>query len=186
MDSSEIGIFLHVVGGIGLCVALGIEWTGLWQLRNVSQPVQVRTAMGMIKSAMKLGFISMLITVLVGLYMIWIEWGFVAWIVVSLVALFVVIMLNAAITRPRLVSAGQTFAKDKGVITEAFHNQSNHPLLWISIQSRAALVLGITFIMIAKPDLAISLVTIAISAIVGLAAAIPFLRHARLQEQMVH
>ncbi len=184
MDSSAIGIFLHVVGGIGMCVALGIEWAGLWQLRNVIQPVQVRAAMGLIKGATKLGFTSMLITVLVGLYMIWIEWGFVAWIVVSLAALLLVIGLNIVVTRPRLLAVGRTFAKDKGVITEAFHNQANHKLLWVSIQNRVAIVLGITFLMIAKPDITISLLTLVVSAIVGLAAAIPFLRRERVQEQM--
>ncbi len=184
MDSSAIGIFLHVVGGIGMCVALGMEWVGLWQLRSVIQPIQVRTAMGVVKGASKVGFISMLVTVIVGLYMIWIEWGFVSWIIVSLVALLAVIVLNLAVTRPRMVAVGQTFAKDKGMITEAFHHQANHPLLWVSIQSRVAIVLGISFLMIAKPDLTISLLTLVLSAVIGLAAAIPFLRRERVQEKL--
>ncbi len=185
MDSRAVGIFLHVVGGIGMCVALGIEWIGLWQLRNVIQPVQVRAAMGVIKSASKVGFISMLITVVVGLYMIWIEWGFVAWITVSLVALLLVIALNLAVTRPRMVVVGQTFAKDKGMITGEFHNQANHPLLWFSIQSRVAIVLCITFLMIAKPEFTISVLTLGIAVVLGLASAIPFLRRDRVQEQTV-
>ncbi len=184
MDSSSVGIFIHVVGGIGMCVALGIEWTGLWQLRNVVQPMQVRAAMGVVKGANKVGFISMLITVLVGLYMIWIEWGFVSWIIVSLVALLAVIVLNLAVTRPRMVAIGQTFAKDKGVITEAFHSQANHPLLWVSIQSRLAILLGITFLMIAKPEPAISLLTMGIAVVFGLASAIPFIRRERVQEKL--
>ncbi len=184
MDSSAIGIFLHVVGGIGMCVALGIEWAGLWQLRNVIQPVQVSTAMGVIKGANKVGFISMLVTVVVGLYMIWIEWGFVSWIVVSLVALFLVIVLNIAVTRPHLMAVGRTLAADKGMLSTTFHSQANHPLLWFSIQTRAAIILGITFLMIAKPEWTISVLTLGIAVVLGLASAIPLLRRARVQEKL--
>ncbi len=184
MDSSAVGIFLHVVGGIGMCVALGIEWTGLWQLRNVIQPVQVRSALGVIKSANRVGLISMVITVLVGLYMIWIEWGFVAWIVVSLVSVFLVMVLNLAVSRPRMMAVGRTLAAERGTLSTSFYSQANHPLLWFSIQSRAAIILGVTFLMIAKPDLTISLFTMGIAVVLGLASAIPFLRREQVQEKL--
>ncbi len=184
MDSSAIGIFLHVVGGIGMCVALGIEWVGLWQLRSAAQLEQVRSSMGILKSANKLGFISMLVTLLVGFYMIWIEWGFVAWIVVSLVSIFLVIVLNIAVTRPRMMAVGRTLAADKGMLSPTFHSQANHPLLWLSIQSRVAIILGITFLMIAKPELTISALTMGIAVVLGLASAIPFLRRERVQHEM--
>ncbi len=182
MEEHAFGLFTHVVGGIGMCVALGIEWAGLWQLRSAILPEQVRTSMGMFKAALRLGFISMLLTVLVGFYMIWIEWGFIAWITVSLIALFLVIVLNMAVTRPRMMAVGRSLAAGKGTLSNAFHLQANHPLLWISIQSRVAIVVGLTFLMIAKPELTISLATLVISVIVGLASAIPFLRHEQAQE----
>ncbi len=182
MDSSAIGIFIHVVGGIGMCVALGIEWVGLWQLRNALQLEQVRTSMSIMKSANKVGFISMVVTLLVGFYMIWIEWGFVGWITVSLVSVFLIIVLNMAVTRPRMMAVGRTLAADKGTLSATFHSLANHPLLWFSIQSRVAIVLGITFLMIAKPDLTISVLTLGIAVALGLASAIPFLRRERVQE----
>ncbi len=184
MDSSAIGIFIHVVGGIGMCVALGVEWAALWQLGNAFQPEQVRAAMGIFKGANRVGFISMFINVLVGLYMIWIEWGFVAWIIVSLVALFLVIVLNAAVTRPRMVAVGRALAAEKGMLSKTFHSLANNPLLWFSVQSRVVIVLGITFLMIAKPELTVSVITLGVSIVLGLASAIPFLRRERAQEEL--
>lgn len=184
MEEHAIGLFIHIVGGIGMCVALGIEWVSLWQLRSAILPEQVRTSMVTIKSAFKVGFISMLMNVLVGLYMIWIEWGFVAWITISLVAFVLIIVLNVAVTRPRMAAIGHTLVAEKGALAKAYHSQANHPLLWISLQSRVAIVLGITFLMIAKPDLTISLLTLGISIAFGLASAFPFLRRVRAQEEL--
>ena len=47
------------------------------------------------------------------------------------------------------------------------------PLLWVSIQIRVAVALGIVFLMTFKPDLNGSLVTIAVAAVLGLVAALP-------------
>ncbi len=184
MDQSAIGIFIHVVGGIGMCVALGLEWVGLRQLRSAILPEHVRTWMGIFKGVVKFGFISMLVTVLVGFYMIWIEWGFVAWIIVSLVAVFLMIVLSMAVTRPRMAALGKTLAMEKGALSKAFYIQANHPLLWISIQSRVTIVLGVLFLMIAKPEATASWLTLGISVVLGLASAVLFIRRERVQEEL--
>lgn len=184
MEEHAIGLFLHVVGGIGMCIALGIEWAGLWQLRNAHLPEQARTTMGIFKGAARLGLISMLVTLLVAFYMIWIEWGFVAWITVSLVSIFLVVVLFVAVTKPRIAAMGHMLATEKGALSDLFHRQAVQPLLWISIQSRATLLLGITFLMVGKPEPAISLLTLGVSIVLGLILAIPFFSRERVQEKM--
>ena len=42
MDVNSIVLFLHIVGALGIFVALGLEWTGLWQIRKM-QRVQAVT-----------------------------------------------------------------------------------------------------------------------------------------------
>ena len=32
MNAYSIALFLHIVGALGFFVALGLEWTGLWQI----------------------------------------------------------------------------------------------------------------------------------------------------------
>lgn len=182
MEADAIGLFLHIVGAIGFCVALALEWTGLRQLRSALLPEQVRAWMGIFKGANKLGLISMLMTVLTGVYMIFIEWGFVAWIVVSLVTLLLVIMMNLVLTRPLMMDIGRALRAEKGAVSETFRKLVNHPLLWISIQTRVVIVLGLVLTMIAKPDLTVSLLILGISIILGVASVIPVLRRERVQQ----
>jgi len=41
MDDYAIALFLHIVGAVGFFVALGLEWTGLRQIRSAMTPEQV-------------------------------------------------------------------------------------------------------------------------------------------------
>jgi hypothetical protein len=38
----SISLFLHIVGALGLCAALGLEWAGLYNLRRATEAGQVR------------------------------------------------------------------------------------------------------------------------------------------------
>jgi hypothetical protein len=42
MNAESVILFLHIVGAIGIFVALGLEWTGLSQLRNAQALEQAR------------------------------------------------------------------------------------------------------------------------------------------------
>jgi hypothetical protein len=60
MNYYSIALFLHIVGVLGLFVALGLEWTGLWQLRGVTTAEQVRTWLRSSKNARRFGMVAML------------------------------------------------------------------------------------------------------------------------------
>jgi hypothetical protein len=182
MDDNSIALFLHIVGALGLFVALGLEWTGLWQIRSALASEQVRTWMGILKSVRKVGFASMLTTVVTGIYMMVTDWGGVAWIFVTLGSLVLMIVLSLVLTGPRMAAIGQALATEKGAVSKTFHNLANRPLLWISIQTRVAIALGIVFLKTAKPDLGGSLLTIGVAIILGLASTFPMPRRERLQE----
>ena len=178
----SIALFLHIVGVLGLFVALGLEWTGLRQIRSAMIPEQVRAWMGVLKSVRKVGFASMLTTVITGIYMMLTEWGGAAWIIVTMGSLVLVIALSLALTGPRMTAVGRALATEKGALSKTFHSLANHPLLWISIQTRVAIALGIVFLKTAKPDLGGSLLTIGVAIILGLATALPLPRRERAQE----
>ena len=84
MNIYSIALFLHIVGALGLSVALGLEWTGLQQIRNAFLPAQIGSWMRILKNTNKVGFPSMLTTVLTGIYMILKVWGWVPWIMVTI------------------------------------------------------------------------------------------------------
>jgi TRAP-type mannitol/chloroaromatic compound transport system permease large subunit len=71
---------------------------------------------------------------------------------------------------------------EKGSVSQTFHNLINDLGLWVSIQIRVAIVLGIIFLKIATPGLGGSLLTIGAAIMVGLVSALPMLRRARVHE----
>ncbi len=180
MDPSAIGLFIHITGGLGLFVSLGLEWTGLAQIRSATLPEQVSSWLRIIKSSHKVSVVSMLTLVLTGVWSMAEEWGIVAWIVVALVALVLMIALSVVLTNPRMRVIGQAFVTEKKPVSQTFRNLAGQPLLWISIHTRAAIALGIVLVMTAKPDLVLSLLIISVAIVLGLASAIPVLRSMRV------
>jgi len=181
MNVYSIALFLHIVGALGLSVALGLEWTGLRQIRNAVLPEQVGAWMRILKNTNKVGFPSMLTTVLTGIYMVLKVWGWVPWIIVTIGSLVLVIVLSVALSKPRMMAIGRALATKKGPVSQTFQNLVNNPILWISIQTRVAIVLGIIFLKIATPDLGGSLLTIGVAILLGLASALPMARRIRAQ-----
>jgi hypothetical protein len=124
----------------------------------------------------------MLTTVVTGIYMWLTVWRGTAWMLVVLGALVLEIVIFVTLTIPRMAAMEQALAAEKRPISQTFHNLANNPVLWISVQTRLAIILGIVFLKIAKPDLVGSLLTIGVSILLGLAVALPALRRVRVQE----
>lgn len=184
MNVYAFALFLHITGALGLFAALALEWTGLWQIRSSNFPEQVRPWMGILKNTRKIGFVSMLATVLTGAYMMLKAWGGAPWIIVTVAALVLIILLSLVLSGPRMAAIGRALAAEKRPMSTAFSRLANHPLLWISIQTRVAIALGIVFLKIAQPDLIGSLLTIGAAIVLGLVSALPLLRQEQTQEKL--
>ncbi len=181
MDPSAIGLFLHITGGLGLFVSLGLEWTGLAQIRSATLHEQVSSWLSIIKNSHTLSVVSILTLVLTGVWSMAEEWGLVAWIIVALVALVLMIALSVVLTNPRMRVIRQAFVTEKKPVLQTFRNLAGQPLLWISIQTRVAIALGIVLIMTAKPELILSLLIIGVATVLGLASAISVIRRMRVR-----
>jgi hypothetical protein len=173
MNNYSIALFFHIVGALGFFLALGLEWTGLWQLRSALLSQEVRAWMGLFKSARRGGFASMLAVVISGVYLMATAWGRVAWLIVTVGSLVVVIVLSLALSGPRMAAIGRALATEQGALSQTFHRLANHPLLWISIQTRVAISLGIVLLKTTRPDLSVSLLIIGGAMVLGLASALP-------------
>ena len=182
MNIYSIVLFLHIVGALGVFVALGLEWIGLRQLQSVNLPEQVRAWMGILRSTNKVGFPFMLTTVITGIYMVLKGWGWVPWILVVLGALVLIIVLSVTLTKPRMAAIGKAQSTEKGSLSQTFHTLLNHPGLWISLQTRVAIALGIIFLKIAKPDFVGSLLTIGVAIVLGIVSALPMRRPVQAHE----
>src|SRR5512143_1092647 len=108
MNTFSTALFLHIIGSLGVCAALGVEWIGMSQIQWMTVPREIFAILQIIKSTNRLGFISMLVTVMTGFYMVLEAIGFVPWIIVVLAALFLVIALSRTLTAPRMAAIGRT------------------------------------------------------------------------------
>lgn len=182
MSNYSIALFLHIVGALGFSAVLGLEWIGLSQLRRARLSEEARAILGTVKSADRLGFISMPTVIVTGIYMLLTVWGWVPWILVVLGALILEIVLFVVLAKPRMAAIEQALATEKGSVSQTFQDLVSHPILWISIQTRVAMILGIIFLKIAKPDLGGSLITMGVAIVLGLTSTLPMSRRVRAQE----
>ena len=142
--------------------------------------------MGLLKNAGRGGFASMLAVVISGVYMMATAWGRVAWLIVTVGALVMVIVLALALSGPRMAAIERALATEQGALSQTFHRLANHPLLWISIQTRVAITLGIVLLKTVKPDVSGSLLIIGVAIVLGLASALPMPRRERAHEGAAH
>lgn len=182
MNAYSIVLFIHIVAAMGFFIALGVEWISLRQMRAATTYEQIRESMRTSRGIQRLGMASMLTILAAGFYLMAMEWGGVAWIIVALGAVVVVIAVSAVLTRPQMATIGQALSTGNGPVPSATRSALHHPALWISIQTRVAIALGIVFLMSVKPDLVGSLLTITVATIAGLVAALPMSRRERVQE----
>ncbi len=176
MNAFSIALFLHIVGALGLFVAMGLEWTGLRQIRSAMLPQQAYTWMGILKGTMKLVLPSMLTLFITGIYMVLTDVGWVPWILVVLGAIVLSMALSMRLTAPRMVAMGRALAAESAPISGHFHSLASQPILWISIQTRVASGLGIILLKIVQPDLGGSLLVMGAAVILGVASAWPMTR----------
>ncbi|MDI6694235.1 MAG: hypothetical protein QME21_04255 [Anaerolineales bacterium] len=183
MNIYSIVLFLHITGALGFFVTLGLEWTVLRQIRNATTSEQVRAWMSLSNGTRRLGMVSMLTIVIAGFYLMAAAWGGVAWLIVALGAVVLLMALLYTLTRPRMAAIGRAMTAEKGPVSYTLQNLANDPLLWISIQTRVAIALGIVFLMTVKPGLGGSLLTIGIAIVLSLALSLPMMRRKRVQER---
>ena len=170
MNIYSIALFLHIVGALVLFAALAFEWIGLRQICSATISEHIRVWLGVLNGAGKAGFPSMLATVVTGVYMMVVVWGRTPWLVTTIGSLVLMIVLARA-AAPRLKAMGQSL----GVV--------NDPLLWVSVQTRSTIALGIIFLKIAKPDWIGSLLTVGIAVVLGIVSALPATRGEHTQER---
>lgn len=175
MSLYSIALFLHIAGALGFFAALGLEWATVMQLKRVTTAEQVRDWLGASGSMRRVGMISMLVLLAAGIYMMVTVWHGVAWLIVSFVVIALMMVVMGRVSGPRMKAVHQTLANEKGMLTHVQQEAVRHPMLWAGLQMRVVLGLGIVFLMTVKPDLVGSLVTMAVTVVIGLISAWPTL-----------
>lgn len=163
-------LFLHILGAMGMFAVVGLEWTGLPPLRRAATGEGVRTWLRVLRPAGRLGPASMVTLLLTGFYMTAALRTRMAWVMVSMAALVVLGILGGGLTGRRIKAIRrQLAASEPGALSPDLQRLVRHPALWISLQLRTGLLLGVVFLMTTKPAMVASLLTLAVTTAVALA-----------------
>lgn len=177
MSLYSIAAFAHVVGALGLFVAMGLEWVIVARVRHAGTAEQARDWLDLLGVIRWLSPASMATLLLAGIYMAVTAWGGAPWILAAFAGL-VLLPAMGAITLRRLPRIAQEISGESGPPSDARRRDLDDPLLTASIQTRTALALGIVFLMTNKPDAVGSVATIVTALMLGLAFSWPALTHA--------
>jgi hypothetical protein len=183
MNYYSIALFLHIVGALGFFVALGVEWMSVHQLRAATNAEQVREWMRVSIGVRRLGMASMLTLLISGFSMMAIAQVGGAWVIVAFWSLVLLSILAVALSFRRIAAIGRAVTGETGPLSPSLRHLLHHPLLWIAIQTRVAIALGIVFLMTVKPALSGSLLTIGAAIVLGLISVLPILGRQQSQEE---
>jgi hypothetical protein len=164
-------VFLHVAAAVGMLVTLAIEWVSLRGLAKSATYEQARDWSGLWNLLLPLGLPAILVVLGSGIYLAttlgaW-ELG---WVKVA-VPTIVLIALAGASVSPRRNRLGSLLTAGTGPLSSEMHRQLRHPLLSSSWRWRAALSIGLLFLMTVRPEAGVS--TIGVFALLGVVWSLP-------------
>ena len=185
MSIYTIVLFLHVSGAIGYFVGIGTWLFILVGLRRARRVEQVRALVNLIGLSGPFTGISALLILATGFYMALTAWSLqTGWIDVALVSLVLMAPLGAALIEPRR-RAMDRLAREApdGPLSQALELRTHDPVLLTALQTVAALLLGIVFLMTTKTSLTGSLIVMLVALALGLASGLLVSRTTRTRGQ---
>lgn len=182
MTLYALALFFHIVGALGLFVALGLEWTSLVYLRRTATAEQAGDWLGVIRVNRVLGPASLATILVTGFYMMAATWGAVGWIIVALGAMVLLAAIGAGLTGARIGGVERAVAAEHGPVSDGLRQRLHDPLLRLGVQLRVAIGLGIVFLMTVKPDMVGALAAMTVAIALGLVSALPLLRRVHIKD----
>src|SRR5689334_23457697 len=163
----SILLFLHVAGAMGVFVALGMEALALGQLRRASNVGAIRAALGALGAGQRLMGPSGLLLVLSGIYLATAYWHWQgAWMGLGFLGMLAIGALGGIMTSRNV----GRLRKDLDGSRASVSSVTVTPALWTSFAIRAALLVGVLFLMTVKPGPLGSLAAIGTAVVIGLVA----------------
>ena len=149
-----IGVFLHLLGMVGLFVGYGLEWTASSFLRRSSTADQVRAALRIYKLSMPISGPGLLLLILSGGYLASITGGMKqGWISAALLAIVLALGVGFVFILPRMRAIRAGLPEGNVALSESGLARVQDPMIVTLIRSRFMLALGIVYLMLAKPEL---------------------------------
>ena len=178
MGLYSIMLFLHVSSAICLFVGMGIWLFGITTIARATRVEQVRTLADLMLMARMAVPVGAFVVIASGLAMTWIAWGFqTGWIAVALGSLAIIGPIGTWVIDPK-VRTMATLAQSlpDGPLPITLAERTHDRVLRLAFHMMTAMLFGIVFLMTTKPALTSAVAAMLISAVLGLASAVPLVR----------
>ena len=152
MDFQRFILFCHVIAMVGLFAAVAIEWVSLRFVRRATSSEQAREWTRLWSLLQPIGIPSVLVILASGIYLATTlgMWA-VGWVEVAVPTL-VIVAVAGGIVGPRRNRLQAAIAKSAGPLPADLQIRLRQPLLLASWRFRAALLVGLVFEMVARPE----------------------------------
>jgi hypothetical protein len=182
MNTYSLLVFIHVLGGVGIYVALGIEAIALGRLQRAESLRDASAWLQLLALAGRLAPSSMLAALASGVWMAVQVWGHQPWIFSAFLGLVAMGIAGGAISGRRLRRLRAALPFERGPEpSSAFLAARSSAALQASLRVRIAIGLGVLALMTLKPDAAGSAVILSAAILAGFVASIsPVARRSRL------
>jgi hypothetical protein len=185
MTVYNLVLFAHVVGAIGYCIGIAILFLVLVGLRRARRVEEVRALIQVNNLSAPIGAISVLLILAAGLYLALTQWSLLtSWILVALISLLVMVPISAVLIAPRRGAIVKQLEREAptGEFSSALQQRLRDPVLFGVVQTVGVLLLGLIFLMTAKPDLLASILTMLVALLLGLALSALTARSRQMRE----
>lgn len=186
MSIYSIVLFVHVIGAIGYFLGIGTWLFILVGLRQAQRVEQVRVLIHLNNLSAPFGAGSAVVLLIAGLYLALSSWSLLTgWILVALISLILIIPTTAVLTASRRSALVKQLAREapEGALSETLKQRIHDPVLLATLQTVAALLLGIVFLMTTKPELGGSLIVMAVALVLGLISSLLISRMRRTPQK---
>ena len=175
MRPYQLLVFFHVLGAIGIFVALGIESVSLRRLRTATALVDARAWADSHALPGRLGAVSMVAAIAAGIGLMRQGWGRQPWILAAIVGLLAMTSVAVAVSLRGARRLRRALAGEPGPgLSDAFRSLRAAIPMTPSLWLRIALGIGIVSLMTLKPGPTAAWRILIAAALSGVAAGIPF------------
>jgi uncharacterized membrane protein len=164
--------FLHIIGAAGLFAGLGIEGIVYSNLKN-AEKVRQAVSQGSTLKIMRIVFgVSVILLLLPGIYLVISTWGWNAWVIIGLILLVALSGLGSATGKKLGMAIGSLRGSEESISPD-IKKRIADPAIMKMYKIKITLAMGIIFIMTVKPDWTVSIISIAVSLLLGLLLNMP-------------
>lgn len=163
----ELMQFLHDLAALGMAVAFTIEGVALYGLRQSATAENVRRWLDMRRWMIPIGTTSMAVILVSGFYAMIVNWSWQPWLVMSLFGMVAIVILGGTLTGVTMARLEREVRAARGPLTHETRGHVLNSVLVVSLSTRIALTVGITFLMVAKPALPVSTLSLVLFAMLG-------------------